>query len=56
MLPKGTLLAQAAKAEAQTAMLPGAGNHPINHFVFVMMENRSLLDVQFKERLVIACR
>ena len=39
MLPAGTLIQQAARAEA--APLPGRRNVPIDHFVVVMMENRS---------------
>jgi phospholipase C len=39
LLPAGTLLAEAAKQ--QTSKLPSPRNLPIDHFVLVMMENRS---------------
>jgi phospholipase C len=41
MLPAGTLLTQAAKAQALGSGLPGSNNQPINHFVVLCMENRS---------------
>jgi phospholipase C len=39
LLPAGTLIAKAA--EAQASPLPSPRNMPIDHFVIVMMENRS---------------
>jgi phospholipase C len=39
LLPAGTLIAEAAKQQA--APLPSPRNLPIDHFVIVMMENRS---------------
>jgi phospholipase C len=38
-LSPGQLFAQAARA--QSSLLPSASNNPINHFVVLMMENRS---------------
>src|SRR5258706_3981386 len=38
MVPMSTLLAEAAKT---TAMASGGASGPIDHFVFLMMENRS---------------
>jgi phospholipase C len=40
-LPTGTILAQAAEAAAKTSGLPDPRNVPIDHFVVLMMENRS---------------
>jgi len=40
-LPLNVLLSEAAKQEARAAKLPGPANVPIDHFVVVMMENRS---------------
>jgi phospholipase C len=40
-LPAGTLLAEAAKAQAKSSGLPAPRNVPIDHFVILMMENRS---------------
>jgi phospholipase C len=40
-LPAGTILAQAAEAAARRSGLPDPRNVPIDHFVIVMMENRS---------------
>ncbi len=40
-LPASTLIAKAAEASAKAAPLPGPRNIPIDHFVLVMMENRS---------------
>src|SRR4051812_46647102 len=39
--PAGTLLAEAAKAHAKSSGLPAPRNVPIDHFVILMMENRS---------------
>ena len=41
MLPSGTLLAEAANAQAATSGLPAEGTGPLDHVVVVMMENRS---------------
>src|SRR4051794_22390872 len=41
VLEANSLLAHAAKAQAAASGLPGARNNPIDHFVVVMMENRS---------------
>ena len=41
MLPSGTLLAEAAKAQATGSGLPDPRNMPLDHVVVVMMENRS---------------
>ena len=40
-LPAGVLLGEAADAEARRARLPSPRNLPIDHFVILMMENRS---------------
>src|SRR3954468_1537612 len=40
-LPLNLLLGEAAKREARAAGLPAAANVPIDHFVVLMMENRS---------------
>src|SRR5436190_23102549 len=40
-LPVNLLLAEAAKREARAAGLPAPGNLPVDHFVVLMMENRS---------------
>ena len=40
-LPVGTLLYEAAEAEARRARLPSPRNVEIDHFVILMMENRS---------------
>lgn len=40
-LPAGTILAQAAQAKARRSPLPKPRNLPIDHFVVLMMENRS---------------
>ena len=41
MLPSGTLLAEAAKAQATGSGLPDPRNMPLDHVVVLMMENRS---------------
>ena len=40
-LPVSVLLSEAAEAEARRAHLPSPRNVPIDHFVILMMENRS---------------
>jgi len=40
-LPAGTILAEAADAAARSSGLPSPRNLPIDHFVVLMMENRS---------------
>jgi phospholipase C len=40
-LPASTILAEAAQAHAKRNPLPAARNLPIDHFVILMMENRS---------------
>ncbi len=40
-LPLNLLLGEAAKREARAAALPTPGNMPVDHFVVLMMENRS---------------
>jgi phospholipase C len=40
-LPASTILAEAAEAAARTSALPVPRNLPIDHFVVLMMENRS---------------
>ena len=40
-LPAGTLLTEAAGAAARRSRMPSARNMPIDHFVILMMENRS---------------
>jgi phospholipase C len=40
-LPLNLLLGEAAKREAHAAALPTPGNMPVDHFVVLMMENRS---------------
>src|SRR3712207_99289 len=40
-LPASTLLAEAAEASHRRARLPSPRNVPIDHFVVLMMENRS---------------
>jgi len=40
-LPLNLLLSEAAKQEARAAKLPSPANVPIDHFVVLMMENRS---------------
>ena len=41
VLPASTILAEAADAAARTSGLPAPRNLPIDHFVVLMMENRS---------------
>ena len=41
LLPASTILAEAAEAAARTSGMPAARNVPIDHFVVLMMENRS---------------
>ena len=40
-LPAGTILAEASQAAARRNRLPAPRNTPIDHFVILMMENRS---------------
>jgi len=40
-LPAGTLISEAARAQARSNPLPSPRNLPIDHFVILMMENRS---------------
>jgi phospholipase C len=40
-LPASTIVAEAAEAAARTSALPAPRNLPIDHFVVLMMENRS---------------
>ena len=40
-LPASTILAEAAEAAHRSARLPSPRNVPIDHFVILMMENRS---------------
>jgi|SRR5215211_2181214 len=41
LLPASTILAEAAEAAARTSGIPAPRNLPIDHFVVLMMENRS---------------
>jgi phospholipase C len=41
LLPASTILAEAAEAAARTSGMPAPRNMPIDHFVVLMMENRS---------------
>jgi len=40
-LPAGTLIAEAAHAQARRNLIPAPRNVEIDHFVVLMMENRS---------------
>src|SRR5829696_6430088 len=40
-LPLNLLIGEAAKREARAAGFPTPGNMPVDHFVVLMMENRS---------------
>jgi len=40
-LPAGTLIAEAANAQARCNLIPAPRNVEIDHFVVLMMENRS---------------
>src|SRR4029079_8081382 len=42
LLPASTILAEAAQAAAKTSGMPAPRNVPIDHFVVLMMENRSV--------------
>src|SRR5262245_64363573 len=41
LLPASTILAEAAQAAGKAAGMPAPRNVPIDHFVVLMMENRS---------------